>query len=196
MIVLAGLGNPGAAYQANRHNIGFMALDVLHTHYRFAPWRARFQGMAAEGLIDNFKVLLLKPMTYMNESGRSVGEALRFFKLGPEALAVFHDEIDLAAGKVRVKTGGGAAGHNGIRSIAGHLGPDFRRVRLGVGHPGDKARVHGHVLSDFSKADTAWLVPLLDALAEAAPLLIAGDEARFMTKVALLTRDETSTKEP
>lgn len=187
MIVFAGLGNPGASYRGHRHNVGFMAVDVLHAHYRFPAWRARFHGLAAEGLIGGEKVLLLKPTTFMNESGRSVGEALRFFKLAPSALTVFHDELDLAPGKVRAKVGGGTAGHNGLKSIAAHLGPDFRRVRIGIGHPGDKARVHGYVLSDFAKADEPWLVPLLDALADAAPLLVAGDDSRFMTRVAHLT---------
>ncbi len=194
MILLVGLGNPGASYAANRHNIGFMAADRIHARYRFPAWRARFHGLVSEGLIGGDKVLLLKPATYMNESGRAIGEAMRFFKLTPAAVTVLHDELDLAAGKVRAKTGGGTAGHNGIKSIAAHIGPEFRRVRLGIGHPGEKDRVHGHVLSDFAKADAAWLEPLLDAIAEAAPLLVAGDESRFMTKIAHLTQN--SAKDP
>jgi peptidyl-tRNA hydrolase, PTH1 family len=188
MILFVGLGNPGEGYRANRHNVGFMAVDVIHDHYRFAPWRARFQGLAAEGEIGGTKILLLKPQTYMNESGRAVGEALRFYKGEPGDVTVLYDEIDLAPGKLRARTGGGAAGHNGIRSIAAHIGPEFRRVRIGVGHPGDPAFVHGHVLSDFAKSDKAWLEPLLDAIADAAPHLVQWDEGRFMNRVAVMTQ--------
>jgi PTH1 family peptidyl-tRNA hydrolase len=184
-LLIAGLGNPGGSYMRHRHNVGFMALDVIHESYDFGPWRRRFEGVAAEGTLKGRKVHLLKPMTYMNESGRSVGAAARFFKLEPEAVVVMHDEIDLAAGKLKVKAGGGDAGHNGLRSITATLGPSYRRVRIGVGHPGEKDRVHGHVLQNFSKADEEWLVPLLSAMAEAAPFLARDDDAGFMNKVAV-----------
>lgn len=192
MLLLVGLGNPGPRYADNRHNIGFMALDRLVERHGFSPWRKRFQGEMAEGRLASkgsggaAKVLALKPMTFMNESGRSVGEALRFYKLEPAAALVFHDELDLAPGKVKVKLGGGVAGHNGLRSIAAHIGPEFRRVRLGIGHPGSKERVLGHVLGDFAKADRDWLTRLLDAVAdEAASLEPATAEADnlFMSKV-------------
>ena len=185
MQIFAGLGNPGASYALHRHNVGFMAVDLIHDIYRFDPWRVRFQGLAAEGRIGTDKVLLLKPATFMNDSGRSVGEALRFYKLGTEALTVFYDELDLAPGKVRVKTGGGAAGHNGIRSIDAHAGNDYRRVRLGIGHPGHKDRVLGHVLSNFAKAEQDWLADMLGAVAAEATWLVSGDDARFMNEVAL-----------
>jgi peptidyl-tRNA hydrolase, PTH1 family len=189
MLVFAGLGNPGPAYARHRHNVGFRAVEAIHQRHRFAAWRARFQSLAAEGVLGDARVLLLKPQTYMNESGRAVGQALRYHRLGPESLVVLHDELDLAPGRLRVKTGGGVAGHNGLRSIAAHLGTrDFKRVRLGIGHPGDKSRVTPHVLGDFAVADRAWLEPLLDAFAEAAPLLASGDDAGFMNRVALLTR--------
>jgi PTH1 family peptidyl-tRNA hydrolase len=185
-LLIAGLGNPGADYARNRHNAGFMALDTIHEGYKFTPWRSRFEGAASEGKIAGRKVHLLKPMTYMNDSGRSVGPAARFFKLPPEAVVVMHDEIDLAAAKLKVKAGGGDAGHNGLRSITATLGPDYRRVRIGVGHPGGKGRVHGHVLANFSKADEDWLVPLLSAIAESAPLIAQDDDVGFMNKVALI----------
>ncbi len=187
-LLVAGLGNPGAEYARNRHNAGFMAADVIHESYDFAPWRSRFQGAVSEGKIAGRKVWLLKPMTWMNDSGDSVAAAIRFFKLPVSALVVIHDEIDLAAGKLKVKTGGGDAGHNGLRSITAALGPDYRRVRIGVGHPGTKARVHGHVLNNFSKADEDWLVPMLSAIADAAPHLAKDDEAGFTTKVALILK--------
>lgn len=185
-LLIAGLGNPGAEYARNRHNVGFMVADVLAAQYGFGPWRARFQGQIADGTIGGRKTHILKPMTYMNESGNAVGAALRFFKLPLEALVVVHDEIDLAAAKLKVKTGGGDAGNNGLRSITAALGPDYRRVRIGIGHPGARTRVHGHVLGNFSKADEQWLVPMLDAVAEAAPYLAADDDPGFMNKVALL----------
>jgi PTH1 family peptidyl-tRNA hydrolase len=192
MLLLVGLGNPGKASQANRHNIGFMAVDEIHRRFKFSPWRRKFQGLLADGEIDGERVHLLKPQTYMNESGRSVAEAVRFFKVPRTELArrmvVFHDELDLAPGKVRVKTGGGLAGHNGLRSIDSHLGPEFRRIRIGIGHPGSKDRVTGHVLRDFSKQDIAWVEKVTDAIAEATPLLVAGKDEDFMTKVALLTQ--------
>lgn len=184
MQIFAGLGNPGATYALNRHNVGFMAADVIHDMHRFEPWKIRFQGWAAEGRIGTSKLLLLKPATFMNESGRSVGEALRFYKLDPAALTVVYDELDLAPGKVRVKTGGGAAGHNGIRSIDSHVGPDYRRVRIGIGHPGHKDRVLGHALGNFSKAELAWLPDVLGAVAAELPWLVDGDDARFMNEVA------------
>lgn len=185
MLLLVGLGNPGPKYENNRHNIGFMAIEELARVHGFGPWRARFQGLVAEGNIAGRKALALKPMTYMNESGRSVGEAVRFFKLPTDAVTVFYDELDLVPGKVRVKTGGGAGGHNGIRSIDAHIGKDYRRVRIGIGHPGDKARVHGYVLSDFSKAERkAWVETSVDAIAREVEALIEGDEGRFMSRVA------------
>ena len=184
MRLVVGLGNPGARHAQNRHNIGFMAVDEVVRRHGLGPWRARFQGQVAEGRIGGTKVLALKPQTYMNESGRAVGEALRFYKLEPEAVIVLYDEIDLKPGKIKVKQGGGTAGHNGIRSIDAHIGADFWRIRLGVGHPGDKERVHGHVLSDFAKAENVWLEPLIDAVAAELPLMVAGDELAFMSRVA------------
>jgi len=194
-LLIAGLGNPGADYARNRHNAGFMAVDVIRESYRFSPWRARFSGLFSEGTLGRRKTYLLKPMTYMNDSGDSVGAAVRYFKLPLSAVVVMHDEIDLAAAKIRAKTGGGDAGHNGLRSITATRGPDYRRVRIGVGHPGDKSRVHGHVLNNFSKADEEWLVPMLSAIAEAAPLLAEDDLVGFMNKVTLLlTPAEPSSK--
>ena len=189
MQIFAGLGNPGARHAGDRHNIGFMAADAIHARWRFDPWRTRFQAVVAEGRIGTNKVLLLKPSTFMNESGRAVGEAMRFHKLGPDALTVFYDELDLAPFKVRVKRGGGAAGHNGIRSIDAHLaslgGSDYRRVRLGIGHPGHKDRVLGHVLGGFAKADLEPLGAMLDVVAAEAEWLVNGDDVRFMNDVAL-----------
>ena len=185
-LLIAGLGNPGDSYARHRHNVGFMVLDVIHESYDFSPWRRRFEGAAAEGTLAGRNIQLLKPMTFMNDSGRSVGAAARFFKLAPWAVVVVHDEIDLAAGKLKVKAGGGDAGHNGLRSITATLGPSYRRIRIGVGHPGEKDRVHGHVLQNFSKADEDWLVPLLSAIAEAAPCLAQNDMIGFMNKVALI----------
>ncbi len=183
MRLLVGLGNPGPRHARNRHNIGFMAVDEIVGRYGFGPWRTRFQGRIAEGRIGGEKLLALEPQTYMNESGRAVGEALRFYKLEPEEAIVLHDEIDLKPGKVKVKLGGGPGGHNGLRSIDDHIGRDYWRVRLGVGHPGDKDLVHGHVLHDFAKADEDWLGKLLEAVAAELPVLIAGDERTFMSKV-------------
>lgn len=185
MWMVVGLGNPGAEYTRNRHNIGFMADDAIAARWDFPDFRTKFRGLVAEGPLGGEKTLLLKPQTFMNLSGESVAEAARFYKIDPTHIVVFHDELDLPPGKVRVKTGGGNAGHNGLKSIDAHLGtPDYIRVRLGIGHPGDRERVHGHVLSDFSKADADWLAPLLDALAEQAPLLIRGQAAEFMTRLA------------
>ena len=189
MLLWVGLGNPEAGMARNRHNIGFMALDVIAMRHGFSPWRPRFKGLVAEGLLGGEKILALKPQTYMNASGESVQAAAGFFKLPPAAIAAFHDELDLVPGKVRVKLGGGAAGHNGLRSMDRMLGSqEYWRIRLGIGHPGVKDRVLGHVLGDFGKDDRAWLIPLLDAVAEAAPLLVAGQAEAFMTKVALLTQ--------
>jgi PTH1 family peptidyl-tRNA hydrolase len=185
-LLIVGLGNPGAQYAKNRHNAGFILADEIHAHHRFGPWRAKFDGFLSEGTLSGRKTYLLKPQTYMNDSGVSVAPALRFFKLPLSALVVIHDEIDLAAGKIKVKTGGGDAGQNGLRSITAQLGPDYRRVRIGVGHPGDKSRVTAHVLQNFSKEDIAWLKPLSDAIVATAPLLAADDDAGFMSKVALL----------
>ncbi len=185
-LLIAGLGNPGAQYAKNRHNVGFMAVDTLHESYDFGPWRAKFQGQIAEGKLGRRKTFLLKPMTYMNESGASVGAAARFLKLLPSALVVIHDEIDLAAGKLKAKTGGGDAGHNGLRSITATLGPDYHRVRIGVGHPASSDRVVGHVLANFAKSDEDWLVPTLSAIATAAPHFAEQDMIGFMNQVALI----------
>jgi PTH1 family peptidyl-tRNA hydrolase len=190
MLLWVGLGNPEPGMARNRHNIGFMALDVIADRHGFSPWRQRFKGLVAEGNIGGQKILALKPLTYMNASGESVQAASAFYKLLPEAITAFHDELDLAAGKVRVKRGGGAAGHNGLRSMDRQLGsPDYWRVRLGIGHPGSKERVLGHVLGDFAKDDRDWLVSLLDAVADAAPMLAGGKPDDFMTRVALLTQE-------
>jgi peptidyl-tRNA hydrolase, PTH1 family len=186
MPLLVGLGNPGPKYAGQRHNVGFMAIDAIAGRHGFPPERARFQGLFAEGRLGEERCALLKPSTFMNESGRSVGEAMRFFKITPADVVVLHDELDLAPGKLRMKTGGGVAGHNGLRSIAQHIGPDFRRVRIGIGHPGDRERVLGYVLHDFAKAERAWLDPLLDAIADAAPLMAAGDDPGFASRVALI----------
>jgi peptidyl-tRNA hydrolase, PTH1 family len=185
MLLLVGLGNPGPEYAKHRHNIGFMAVDEIVRRHSFQPFRRRFQGLAAEGTIAGVRALALKPQTFMNESGRSVEAARAFYKLDAEDVVVFHDEIDLIAGKVRVKRGGGHAGHNGLRSIHEHIGPDYRRVRLGVGHPGDRNKVTGHVLRPFAKADDEWREALLKSLAEHLGLLAAGDDAGYMSKVAL-----------
>jgi PTH1 family peptidyl-tRNA hydrolase len=184
-VLLTGLGNPGDRYAANRHNIGFRAIDAIVRAHGFAPFRSRFQGEIATGRIDEREVFAFKPMTFMNDSGRPVAAVARFFKIPVADIIVFHDEIDLAAGKMRVKRGGGAAGHNGLRSIDAHLGPDYWRVRLGIGHPGGKERVIGHVLADFAATDAGWLEPLLDAVARHVGLLLAGDEGQYMSKVAL-----------
>jgi PTH1 family peptidyl-tRNA hydrolase len=188
MLLWVGLGNPEAGMARQRHNIGFMALDVIARRHGFSPWRQRFKGFTAEGEIAGRKILALKPMTYMNLSGESVQAAAGFFKIAPEMITVFHDELDLAPGKIRVKRGGGAAGHNGLRSLDQHLAaPDYWRVRLGIGHPGDKNRVTGYVLSDFGKDDLAWLLPCLDAVADNAALLAEQKAEDFMTRVALMT---------
>ncbi|MDQ1157161.1 PTH1 family peptidyl-tRNA hydrolase [Sphingomonas sp. SORGH_AS 950] len=189
MQVWAGLGNPGPQYAMHRHNVGFMAMDAIAEVHDFGPVKKQFQGWTQEGRIGGQKILLLKPATFMNESGRSVGDALRFYKLGVEALTVFHDELDLAPFRVKVKTGGGTAGHNGLRSIDQHLGPDFRRVRLGIGHPGHKDRVTGHVLGNYAKAEIEPLSDLLGALAAEARWLAEGDDVRFVNDIALRLGD-------
>jgi len=196
MKVFVGLGNPGEKYARQRHNIGFMALDEIARAHGFSPWRPRFQSLAAEGMIGNDKILALKPQTYMNESGRAVGEALRFFKLVPGDFVVLHDELELDPGRVKVKTGGGHAGHNGLRSIDAHIGPAYRRLRLGIGHPGAKDLVLPWVLGDFARADLPWLEPLLNAVADTAPLLISGDDSALPTRVALLTQPPKPAKPP
>ncbi len=184
MLLFVGLGNPGKDYAGNRHNIGFMAVDRIADDHGFGPESRKFQGLMREGRLGTGKVITLKPGTFMNESGRAVGEALRFYKLDPADVIVFHDELDLAPGKLRCKTGGGHAGHNGLRSIHAHIGAEYRRVRLGIGHPGHKSKVSGYVLHDFAKAERDWLDPLLEGIGRAAPMLAAGDEGRFMSDVA------------
>ncbi|MFC2969260.1 aminoacyl-tRNA hydrolase [Acidimangrovimonas pyrenivorans] len=187
MRLLVGLGNPGAKYARNRHNIGFMALDRIAEDHGFTPWRSRFQGLVSEGRLGSEKVVLLKPQTFMNLSGQSVGEAMRFYKLTPNDITVFHDELDLAPGKCRVKQGGGHAGHNGLRSIHAHIGAEYGRVRLGIGHPGHKDRVAGYVLHDFARADDDWLDDLLRGISDGAAALAAGDSQKFMNAVSLRT---------
>jgi PTH1 family peptidyl-tRNA hydrolase len=185
MQLIVGLGNPGSGYAGNRHNIGFMVVDAIAKRHGLGPWRRRFQGVAAEGPLAGERVLLLLPGTYMNESGRAVAEAANFYKLGLPDIAVVHDEIDLAPGKVRLKTGGGNAGHNGLRSISSHIGNDYRRVRIGVGHPGDKDLVHGYVLNDFAKSERGWVEALCGVIADNAALLAKGEDASFQNKVHL-----------
>jgi len=183
--LFVGLGNPGAKYAANRHNIGFMAVDRIAGDHGFAPWRAKFQGKVAEGVLGGVKVVLLKPETFMNLSGQSVSEAMRFYKLTPGDVTVFHDEIDLPPGKMRLKAGGGHAGHNGLRSVHGHIGPDYQRARMGVGHPGHKDAVPGYVLHDFTKADGTWLDDLLRGISDGAAALAQGDGAGFSNAVGM-----------
>ncbi len=195
MKLFVGLGNPGGEYARHRHNVGFMALDKIADAHGFSAWRKRFQGETTEGTIGGERVVLLKPMTYMNESGRAVGEAARFLKIPLEDIYVFHDEIDLAPAKLKVKSGGGNAGHNGLRSITAHMGNDYTRVRIGVGHPGSKDAVAHYVLHDFAKVEYSWLYPMLDAMADSAPFLAKGDSARFLSQVALKTRDEDEAEE-
>jgi peptidyl-tRNA hydrolase, PTH1 family len=185
MLLLVGLGNPGARYVGNRHNIGFMTLEAIAKRHGIGPWRRRFQGVACEGPIAGERVLLLLPGTYMNESGRAVAEAAQFYKLSAGDITVFHDEIELPPGKVRVKVGGGIAGHNGLRSITAHVGNDYRRVRIGVGHPGAKDLVEHYVLSDFAKSERGWVEALIDILADHVELLVRGQDASFQNKVHL-----------
>ena len=190
MQLFAGLGNPGSQYANNRHNVGFMAADAIARRHSFSPWTKKFQGLVCDGSIGGEKIVLIKPQTFMNLSGQAVGEAMRFYKLDASSATVLYDEIELPAGKLRVKIGGGSAGHNGIRSLDQHIGKQYRRVRIGVGHPGVKEMVHGHVLGDFSKADREWLDVLLDAIADNAGLLAAGDDNGFMNKITLTLRDK------
>jgi peptidyl-tRNA hydrolase, PTH1 family len=185
MLLFVGLGNPGAKYARNRHNIGFSVVDEIARRHGFAPWRRRFQGETSEGALDGARVILLKPTTYMNESGRAVQEAANFFKLTADDITVFHDELELPPAKLRVKVGGGIAGHNGLRSVSSHIGNDYRRVRLGIGHPGIKELVHAHVLSDFAKSDMPWVEALSAAVADNAALLATGHDASFQNKVHL-----------
>ena len=196
MKLFVGLGNPGAKYAQNRHNIGFMALDRIAEDHGFSPWRNKFQGQFCEGKLGDSKVLLLKPTTFMNLSGQSVGEATRFHKIHLDQFTVFHDELDLAPGKMRLKQGGGHAGHNGLRSIHAHLGADYARVRLGIGHPGHKDAVAGFVLRDFTKVDQDWLAALLNGIGIGAVHLAAGDRSKFMNAVALQTAPPRSSKSP
>jgi PTH1 family peptidyl-tRNA hydrolase len=190
MLILAGFGNPEPKYEKNRHNVGFMAMDAIARKWSTGPWRARFQGLACEGQVTTpggpVKLLLLKPKTYYNESGRAVGEAMKFFKLSPADVIVFHDEIDLAPGRFRMKSGGGAAGNNGIRSVTSQIGDTFRRGRIGVGHPGDKSMVMPYVLGDFHKVEHQWLDPMLDAITDALPFAAAGDDERYQAEVLRL----------
>ena len=185
MLLFAGLGNPGAKYAHNRHNIGFMAVDEIVRRHHFSPWRKKFQSEMSEGTLAGEKVLVLKPQTYMNESGRAVGEAVRFHNIDLDHVYVFYDELDLEPGKLRVKLGGGAAGHNGIRSISAHISPDYKRVRLGIGHPGVKELVMPHVLGDFAKQDREWLKLLLESVADNAEMLARGEDEKYQSKVHL-----------
>jgi PTH1 family peptidyl-tRNA hydrolase len=196
MLLLVGLGNPGSRYAANRHNIGFMAVDEIVRRHGFAAWRKRFQAQTAEGTLEGERTLALKPQTYMNESGRAVGEAMRFYNLTPDDVVVPHDEIDLPPAKVRVKTGGGSAGNNGIRSIDAYIGNDYHRVRLGVGKLDVKGTAHMHVLGDFSKADRLWLEPLIATVSENAPLLARHDFATFQNRVHLALNPEPEKPKP
>jgi peptidyl-tRNA hydrolase, PTH1 family len=196
MKILVGLGNPGEKYERNRHNVGFEALDAIAKRYGAPAWRKRFQGAATEVDIGRQRYLLLKPATYMNESGRSLGEAARFFKMSPADVIVFHDEIDLEPGKLRVKLGGGHAGHNGLKSISAHIGNDYQRVRIGVGHPGNRDAVAHYVLHDFARADRDWLDPLLAAIAQALPSLLGGQDAKFMNEVARAGRPQQTSEKP
>jgi peptidyl-tRNA hydrolase, PTH1 family len=184
MFIIAGLGNPGSKYAGNRHNIGFMAVDAIHRKGAFGPWSRKFKAEISEGEINGEKVLLMKPQTFMNLSGEAVGDAMRFYKLAPSNIIAIHDELDLPSGKLRIKTGGGHGGHNGLKSLDAHCGKDYKRLRLGIDHPGAKEMVHYHVLGDFSKADREWLEPLLDDIALNAALLLEGDGSKFMNKFA------------
>lgn len=191
MLLIVGLGNPGAQYQLNRHNIGFMAVDEIHRRNNaFSPWSKKFQAEISDGIINGEKILLIKPQTYMNLSGQSVGEVMRFYKLSLADLVVIYDDLDLSPGKLRIKTGGSSGGHNGIKSIDAHCGNEYKRIRLGIGHPGAKELVHNYVLGNFSKADQAWLTPLLEAIADNATMLAKNQDANFMNKIALNVKGE------
>ncbi len=188
MLLLVGLGNPGNEYARNRHNIGFMAVETIAQRHRFTPWKKRFQGQTAEGTVAGDKILALEPATFMNLSGQSVVAALQFYKLKPENVVVIHDELDLPPGRIRVKKGGGHGGHNGLRSIDAHIGKEYWRIRLGIGHPGNKDLVSGYVLHDFAKADQTWIAPLLDAVSDNLPLMVEGQPELFMNKVTVATQ--------
>jgi PTH1 family peptidyl-tRNA hydrolase len=190
MLIIAGLGNPGSKYSGNRHNIGFMAVDAIQRRVGFSPWSKKFKAEISEGELGGEKVLLMKPQTYMNVSGEAVGEAMRFYKLGPQDILAIYDELDLAPGKARIKTGGGHGGHNGVKSLDAHLGKEYRRMRLGIGHPGSKELVHNHVLGDFAKADRTWLEPLIDALADNAEMLVRKEDSQILNKLALAIGDQ------
>ncbi|TPW29305.1 aminoacyl-tRNA hydrolase [Pararhizobium mangrovi] len=196
MLLIAGLGNPGRGYAGNRHNIGFMAADAIARRHSFSPFAKKFSAEIADGELAGEKVLLLKPQTFMNLSGQAVGEAMRFYKLSLADLVVMHDELDLGPGRVRLKTGGGHGGHNGLKSIDAHCGKDYRRLRLGIGHPGAKEMVNNHVLGDFSKADGEWLEPLLDAIGEEAPLLAKGENDRFLNRLVQALEKAPGAPEP
>ncbi|MEO0342962.1 MAG: aminoacyl-tRNA hydrolase [Pseudomonadota bacterium] len=196
MKLFVGLGNPGSKYSQNRHNIGFMAIDSIAQKNGFSNWRSKFQGLISEGQLDNAKTLLLKPQTFMNLSGQSVGEAIRFHKIDPLDVYVFHDELDLAPSKMKVKLGGGHAGHNGLRSIHSHIGQNYHRIRLGIGHPGHKDAVPSYVLKDFAKSDQEWLDHLISGIGDAAALLTNGSNDKFMNRVALNTNPPQSSKDP
>lgn len=186
MLILVGLGNPGAKYAGNRHNVGFMAIDAIAEQWRFGPERTRFAALTREGEVEGVRCLLMKPQTFYNDSGLAVRQAVNFYKADPADVVLFYDEIDLAPGRFRMKFGGGAAGNNGVRSLTAHIGPGFRRARIGTGHPGDKALVQPHVLSDFAKGDKIWLKTLLDACAEALPILVAGEDEKYQNEVMRL----------
>ncbi|MBB3945623.1 PTH1 family peptidyl-tRNA hydrolase [Rhizobium skierniewicense] len=194
MIILVGLGNPGTQYAFNRHNIGFMVVDALQRTPSFSPWSKKFKAAISEGEIAGEKVLLMKPQTFMNLSGEAVGEAMRFYKVKISDIIAIHDELDLVAGRARIKVGGGHGGHNGLKSIDAHCGKDYRRLRLGIGHPGDKERVNGHVLGDFAKSDKVWLDPLIDAIADNAEMLVKGEDSQLMNKLALAVGVKTEEK--
>jgi PTH1 family peptidyl-tRNA hydrolase len=196
MLLIVGLGNPGRRYSGHRHNIGFMAVDEIHRRHSFSPWRARLEGETSEGELGGEKTLLLKPATYMNESGNSVAQAVRFYKIDPGDVVVIYDELDLPPGKLRMKTGGSTAGHKGLKSIEPHIGKEFRRMRIGIGHPGAKELVNGYVLRDFAKADREWVDPLLAVIADNAALLVEANDATFMNRVHLATAEEEERPEP
>ena len=196
MLIIAGLGNPGSKYAGNRHNIGFMAVDAIQRRPGFAPWSKKFKAEISEGELGGEKVLLMKPQTFMNLSGEAVGEAMRFYKLGPENIIAIYDELDLIPGKARIKTGGGHGGHNGVKSLDAHCGREYRRLRLGIGHPGNKDLVQGHVLGDFAKIDHVWLSPLLDALADNAEMLAKAEDSQLMNKLAIAVGGKPEDEKP
>jgi PTH1 family peptidyl-tRNA hydrolase len=196
MLIIVGLGNPGAQYAGNRHNIGFMAVDAIQRRPGFAPWAKKFKALISEGELAGEKVLLMKPQTFMNLSGEAVGDAMRFYKLGPENIVAIYDELDLGAARAKIKTGGGHGGHNGVKSLDAHCGREYRRLRLGIGHPGAKELVHNHVLGDFAKVDQTWIGPLLDALADNAEMLVRGEDSQLMNKLALAVGGKQDAAEP